>query len=231
MNPKTTHILIVEDDLHLGFLLMEILEEAGYQVRLSKNSQHALKNLSQHSFDLCLLDIMMPGEDGFVLGQRIKSLYPDLPFLYLTAKSRKEDKLKAYAYGAEDFLVKPFDEDVLRCKIAVILRRKTEAETSKLDFFHIGDYDFNYPMQALSFGDSCYRLTEKESEILRLLCLHQNQILKKEVAVEQVYGRKDYFLGRSFDVFISRLRKHLRQDPRIEIENVFKVGFILKVPS
>ncbi|MEM6348860.1 MAG: response regulator transcription factor [Bacteroidota bacterium] len=231
MNATTpAHILIVEDDLHLGFLLMEVLEDAGYQVRLSKNSPHALKNLAQYSFDLCLLDIMMPGEDGFSLGQRIRQDYPDLPFLYLTAKSRKEDQLKAYACGAEDFLVKPFDEDLLRCKIEVILRRKGQISAEEADFFQIGKYEFNYPMQALSYEDNCARLTEKESEILRLLCLHQNQILRKEVAVEKVYGRKDYFLGRSFDVFISRLRKHLSEDPRIVIENVFKVGFILKVP-
>lgn len=230
MNNPKANILIVEDDLHLGFLLMEVLEEAAYQVRLSKNSEHAIKNLAQHSFDLCLLDIMMPGEDGFALGQRIRSQYPGLPFLYLTAKSRKEDKLRAYACGAEDFLIKPFDEDVLRCKIEVILRRKGQMETLDADFFQIGNYAFDYPMQALSIGQDCYRLTEKESEILRLLCLNQNQILRKELAVEKVYGRKDYFLGRSFDVFISRLRKHLSQDPRIVIENVFKVGFILKVP-
>ncbi|MEL7530045.1 MAG: response regulator, partial [Bacteroidota bacterium] len=134
------HILIVEDDLHLGFLLMEVLEDAGYHVRLSKSSQHALKNLAQHSFDLCLLDIMMPGEDGFSLGQRIRKEYPSLPFLYLTAKSRKEDQLKAYACGAEDFLIKPFDEDLLSCKIEVILRRNGPTVSKEVDFFQIGKY-------------------------------------------------------------------------------------------
>ncbi|MEL6843126.1 MAG: response regulator, partial [Bacteroidota bacterium] len=119
---KAQHkILLVEDDLHLGFLLMEILEDAGYMVKLSKDAAHARKNLCQHQFDLCLLDIMIPGEDGLSLGKSIRQTYPELPFLYLTARSRKEDQLQAYAYGAEDYLIKPFDEEVLLCKVAVVL--------------------------------------------------------------------------------------------------------------
>lgn len=225
------NILVVEDDLNLGFLLVELLESEGFFVKLCKDGQMGLNALQRSQFDLCILDVMMPKMDGFSLAQQIRQKMENLPFLFLTAKSRKEDKLKGYAQGAEDYITKPFDEDELLCKIEVILRRnrqKTNVQSLEKQF-HIGDYNFNYELQELQYKDDIKRLTEKENEILRLLCLHQNQILRRDEAVEKVYGRRDYFLGRSFDVFISRLRKLLQQDERITIENVFKVGFILKV--
>lgn len=224
------NILVVEDDLNLGFLLVELLEGEGFFVKLCKDGQMGLNALQRSQFDLCILDVMMPKMDGFSLAQQIKQKVENLPFLFLTAKSRKEDKLKGYAQGAEDYITKPFDEDELLCKIDVILRRKQQQITLQAleTEFKIGDYSFNYELQKLQYKDEVTRLTEKENEILRLLCLHKNQILRRDEAVEQVYGRRDYFLGRSFDVFISRLRKLLQHDERIAIENVFKVGFILK---
>ncbi|MFN7119697.1 MAG: response regulator transcription factor [Saprospiraceae bacterium] len=229
--PENHHILVVEDDLNLGFLLVELLESEGFAVKLCKDGQMGLAALQRSTYNLCILDVMMPRLDGFSLAEQIKAQHPDLPFLFLTAKSRKEDKLKGYAYGAEDYVTKPFDEEELLCKINVILRRRQASEPPQpsTPLFHIGDYVFDYKLQELRYNDVVHRLTEKENDILRLLCEHQNQILRRDDAVEQVYGRRDYFLGRSFDVFISRLRKLLKDDPRISIENVFKVGFILKI--
>ncbi len=230
--PSTTsNILIVEDDLNLGFLLAELLEGEGYFVKLCRDGQMGYHAMKRQKFDMCILDIMMPNMDGFTLAQKLRQEYPKLPFLFLTAKSRKEDMMQGYKHGAEDFILKPFDEDELLCKLKVILRRshlEIPAQKCKSEF-KIGQFNFNYDLQELVFKGDKRRLTEKENEILRLLCLHKNQILKRDDAVEEIYGKKDYFLGRSFDVFISRIRKMLSRDPQIQIENVFKVGFILKV--
>jgi DNA-binding response OmpR family regulator len=228
------NILLVEDDLNLGFLLLDFLEDEGFQVKLCRDGESGLQQVKMSNYDLCILDIMLPKMDGFDLAKSIKRENTNIPFLFLSAKSLKEDRLKGYAIGAEDYVVKPFDEDELLCKIKVILRNQKEAnpinEASPTQF-KIGDYFFDYQKHELTYGDYTRRITVKENEVLRLLCLHQNKVLKREDAVEQIYGKKDYFLGRSFDVFISRIRKMLKKDPRICIENVFKVGFILKVPE
>ena len=228
---KQKNILVVEDDLSLGFLLMESLEAAGYQAKLSRDGRSAWQHYLKNDFDLCILDVMMPELDGFGLARKIKAHSKDTPFLFLTAKSMKEDKLKGFQLGAEDYVTKPFEEEELLCRIQVILRRHQTVETSQAtqNQFEIGDYFFDYCRQELSYKGLPKRLTEKENEVLRLLCLHQNQILRRDDAVEKIYGQRDYFLGRSFDVFISRLRKLLKQDPRLKIENVFKVGFIFEV--
>ncbi len=227
-------ILLVEDDLNLGFLLMEFLEDEGYTVKLCRDGETGLQQVKLSSYDLCILDIMLPKMDGYDVARGIKRENEHIPFLFLSAKSLKEDRLKGYAIGAEDYLSKPFDEEELLCKIKVILRNQ-QGKSNAIEQptqFNIGDYFFDYNRHELTYGEEyTKRITVKENEVLRLLCLHQNQVLKRDEAVEQIYGKKDYFLGRSFDVFISRLRKLLKNDPRIHIENVFKVGFILKVPT
>ena len=224
------NILLIEDDLHLGYLLMDFLEGEGFEVKLCRDGESGLKQLKTASFHICILDIMLPKMDGFDLARRIKRATPTTPFLFLTARTLKEDKLKGYAIGAEDFITKPFDEDELLCKLKVILRKEIVDNSLCLPTqFQIGAYFFDYKRQELTFQDQVKRLTEKENEVLRLLCLHKNEILKRTDAVEQIYGKADYFLGRSFDVFISKIRKLLQHDPAVCIENVFKVGFILKV--
>lgn len=224
-------ILLVEDDLSLGFLLAEYLEGEGFAVKLCRDGASGWQTFMRHPFDLCILDVMMPNMDGFSLAKKIKSKNDKLPFLFLTAKSLKADKLKGFALGAEDYITKPFDEEELLCRLQVILRRQ-EALQPEADLptqFNIGAYYFDHSRQELSFKGAVHRLTEKESEVLRLLCLNKNQILRRDEAVEQIYGKRDYFLGRSFDVFISKLRKLLKKDERISIDNVFRVGFILNV--
>jgi len=225
------NILIVEDDVNMGMLLSEFLESKNFNVKLCRNGTLGLASFKKHKFDICILDVMMPEMDGFNLANQIQKEKKDIPFLFLTARSMKEDKLKGYAVGAEDFVTKPFDEEELLCRLNVILRRHQKEETNEVlpTQFKLGDYYFDYQRQELSYKNEPRRITEKENEVLRLLCLNQNRILKREEAVKQIYGKQYYFLGRSFDVFISRIRKLLRNDPKISIENVFKVGFILNV--
>lgn len=229
---KDKHILLVEDDLNLGLLLMDFLETEGLRVSWKRDALSALQQARRQPFDLCILDVMMPGMDGFSLAKNLREQFAGLPFLFLTARLLREDKLKGYALGAEDYLTKPFDESELLCKIKVILRRTAQVSEDVQPAVHpIGQYYFDFSRQELRLGEQCMRLTEKENDVLRLLCQHQNRILRREEAVEKIYGKYDYFLGRSFDVFISRLRKMLKDDPRVSIENVFRVGFILNVPD
>lgn len=224
-------ILLVEDDMSMGYLLSTILEQEGFNVRLCNDGESGLHEYVPGQYDLCMLDVMMPKMDGFALAKRLREIDPKVKFLFLTARSLKEDLLHGFALGAEDYIRKPFDKDELICRLHVMLRRTENAYTEECEShrFVIGDYVFDYLRQELSYNTERWRMTEKENEVLRLLCLHQNQILRRDDAVEKIYGRRDYFLGRSFDVFISRLRKLLQKDPKISIENVFKVGFILNV--
>ena len=222
-------ILLVEDDLNLGLLLMDYLESEGLQVTWRRDALSGLQQVKRQPFDLCILDVMMAGMDGFSLAKNLRSQYPKLPFLFLTARMLKEDRLKGYALGAEDYLTKPFDEEELLCKIRVILRRTAETAAPAEKTIQIGRFTFNPARQELRIDARTIRLTEKENAVLRLLSQHQNRILRRDEAVEKIYGKYDYFLGRSFDVFISRLHKLLKADPNVSIENVFKVGFILNV--
>lgn len=227
---KQNRILVVEDDLNLGFLLMEFLEGAGYQVKWCRDALSGLTQFKKQPVDLCILDVMMPGMNGFSLAQHIFAADRHTPFLFLTARLLKEDRLKGYQLGAEDYITKPFDEEELLCKIKVILRRRKQMKRQQpRNQFQLGEFFFDAQRQELIRQGEVQRITEKETAVLQLLCQHKNQILRREEAVEQIYGKNDYFLGRSFDVFICRLRKLLTPDPNISIENVFKVGFILNV--
>ncbi len=219
-------ILLVEDDASLGLLLMDYLESEQYQVSWKRDGLTALDQLRKQVYDICLLDIAMPGMDGFNLARQIKNQFKQLPFLFLTARSLKEDKLKAYELGAEDFITKPFDADELACKLKVILRRKQQEQVP--EELQLGKFTFHTTRQELTLGDKTIKLTEKENQILLMLSCNRNKIVRREDAVTRIYGKYDYFLGRSFDVFISRLRKILKDDPDIHIDNVFRVGFIMR---
>lgn len=224
-------ILLAEDDLNLGMLLVDYLEAEGFEVKLCKDGELALKAFQAGSFDLCLLDVMMPKLDGFSLAKTIRMKDKKMPVLFITAKSLKEDKLKGYDLGADDYITKPFDEEELLWKIKAVIRRMPAGKPGKaVETMALGKYLFNFSNQSLSINGTTRRITEKESDILRYLSVHRNQIVKREDLLKDLWGENDYFFGRSLDVFITKMRKYLKDDPELCIENVFKVGFIFHVP-
>lgn len=223
------NILLAEDDLNLGILLVDFLEAEGYNVKLCKDGELALKTIEMKSFDICLLDVMMPKMDGFALAKAIKKKDVNTPILFITAKSLKEDKLKGYAIGADDYITKPFDEDELLWKIKAIIRRIPSNANVDETIMQIGAYTFDFQKQSLTIANTVKRITEKECVILKYLYVHRNKIIKREDILTEIWGNNDYFLGRSLDVFITKIRKYLKEDDSITIENVFGVGFIFNV--
>jgi DNA-binding response OmpR family regulator len=231
MFKEKTNILLAEDDLNLGVLLVDFLETERYVVKLCKDGEIALKAFQNQSFDICLLDVMMPNMDGFTLAREIKIKAKNIPIIFITAKSLKEDKLIGYDLGADDYITKPFDEEELLWKIKAVIRRVPESKNNiKQDIISIGKYDFDFNNQSLSINGKTQRITEKESDILNYLSQHRNHIIKREAMLKELWGENDYFLGRSLDVFISKMRRYLKEDSTITIENVFGVGFIFNVP-
>lgn len=224
------NILLVEDDENLGYILKEYLELNHFSVTWAINGVVGLRAFKERdSFDLCILDIMMPKKDGFSIAKDIKSLDKDMPIVFLTAKTLKVDKLKGFKIGCDDYIVKPIDEELLIARINAVIRRsrrpKQKADINNL--FQIGQYVFDYHNQRLSIGDTVQTMTTKEADLLRLLCMEKDQILEREKALSEIWGDTDYFNRRSMDVFISRLRKYLSKDETIKITNVHGKGFIL----
>jgi DNA-binding response OmpR family regulator len=225
-------ILLAEDDLNLGVLLVDYLETEGFDVKLCKDGALALKAFQGNRFDLCLLDVMMPHLDGFSLAKEFRKTDENVPVIFITAKSLKEDKLKGYGLGADDYITKPFDEEELLWKIKAVIRRMPGNKSeNKTDMISIGKYVFDYTNQSLIFGGKIKRITGKESEILNYLSAHRNILIKREDLLKELWGENDYFFGRSLDVFITKIRKYLNEDPDLSIENVFGVGFIFNVPA
>ena len=230
MFKEKINILLAEDDLNLGVLLVDYLETEGFMVKLCKDGESALKSFQANTYDLCLLDVMMPKMDGFSLAKEIKQKDNKIPIIFITAKSLKEDKLIGYDLGADDYITKPFDEEELLWKIKAVIRRVPENKyENKIEIISLGKYKFDINNQSLTINNKSQRITEKESEILKYLSEHRNHIIKREDVLKKLWGENDYFLGRSLDVFISKMRKYLKDDPNIKIENVFGVGFIFNV--
>lgn len=221
-------ILLVEDDLNLGFLLVEFLESNNFDVKLYRDGQSGINAFRSGNFDFCILDISLPKMDGFSVASRIKAENKDIPIIFLTAKSLKEDKIKGFKLGVDDYITKPFEEEELLYRINAILNRvgKKTSEDNR-SIFSIGNYTLDVLKQSLKLNDTERRLTVKECEILRLLCLSKNKIVKREDILISVWGENDYFIGRSLDVFVSKLRKYLDKDPNIKIESVPRAGLIL----
>lgn len=225
------HLLYVEDDTSLSFVTRDNLELQGYQITHCADGQSALEAIESQPFDLCILDVMLPGVDGFTIAQEIRKTDPNVPILFLTAKSLKEDRIHGLKLGADDYITKPFSIEELILKIEVFLRRSQVTQPPKNAGFKIGKYLFDYANLTLSNNGHTKRLTQKEADLLSFLSKNKNQVVKRSAILETLWGEDDYFLGRSLDVFISRLRKYLGDDDGIRIENIHGVGFCFHVKA
>lgn len=230
-NPKAT-LLLVEDDLNLGFVIQDSLKMNGYKVHLATDGMQGLKQFNEHAYDLILLDVMLPYKDGFTLAEDIRKTNSTTPIVFLTAKSMTDDKIKGFRAGADDYITKPFSTEEFLLRIEAILKRtgKGQITDSAKEVFQLGAYTFDHANYQLKHGNDVKKLTKKEAEVLRLLCLHKNQVIQRELVLTMVWGSDDYFLGRSLDVFITKLRKYLKDDERVQITNVHGVGFKLETP-
>ncbi|TNE54053.1 MAG: response regulator transcription factor [Bacteroidetes bacterium] len=222
-------ILLAEDDENLGTLLHSYLKNKGYEVDLCRDGKEAFANFTQKSYDFCVLDVMMPVMDGFALAKEIREIDKQIPILFLTAKSMKEDKLEGFSLGADDYMTKPFAMEELLARMEAILRRVDKGEESEGGLFEIGEFRFDSVSRQLNYKGEESKLTTKESQLLTLLCKNQNEILDRHAALRAIWGDDNYFNGRSMDVYIAKLRKLLRADERIEIMNVHGKGFQLVV--
>ncbi len=224
-------ILFAEDDLSLGFVTKDNLELQGYEVVHCENGQLAWESFQKENFDICILDVMLPKLDGFNLAKQIRAVNQDIPILFLTAKSLKEDKLTGLRIGADDYITKPFSIEELVLKIEIFLKRSKVVSNEKNNntTFYLGDYIFDYANLSLIHGQAKQQLTQREADVLNYFCQNLNKVLRRDDILMNIWGNDDYFIGRSLDVFISRLRKYLKNDPRISIENIHSVGFKMVV--
>ncbi|MDB9886365.1 response regulator transcription factor [Flavobacteriaceae bacterium] len=234
MKANNRRILLVEDDPNFGSILKEYLMINSYDVTLAKNGIEGFEKFKKEDFDLCLLDVMMPYKDGFTLAKEIREKNESIPLIFLTAKTMKEDVLKGFKIGADDYLAKPFDSEVLLAKIKSILSRRVVSVSTESDEmeFTIGDFNLNSKLRLLSFRNGePTKLSPKESQLLRLLALHINDLLPREKALNKIWHDDNYFTSRSMDVYIAKLRKYLKQDSKVEILNIHGEGFRLVVSA
>lgn len=223
----SARILLVEDDANLGFVIKDNLEVRGYDVTLCADGEAGEATFAEKDFDLCIFDIMMPRKDGFSLAKSVRETDQEVPILFVTAKSMEEDKIEGFRVGGDDYITKPFSVEELCLRIEVFLKRSNGR--SKETAFSLGSFKFDRHNLTLKHPSGTKTLTQKESEVLSLLCLHRDRVLKREEILKAVWGDDDYFLGRSMDVFISKLRKYLKDDPAVQIVNYHGVGFRLEV--
>lgn len=224
-------ILLCEDDENLGMLLREYLQAKGYAAELCPDGEAGYKAFMKTKFDICVLDVMMPKKDGFTLAQEIRQGSPDMPIIFLTAKTLKEDILEGFRIGADDYLTKPFSMEELTFRIEAILRRVRGKKSRNRTHYNIGSFSFDTQKQILSRGDEQTKLTTKESELLSLLCAHANEILQRDFALKTIWIDDNYFNARSMDVYITKLRKHLKADENVEIINIHGKGYKLITPE
>ena len=228
---ENKNILLAEDDENLGKLLLSYLQAKGFHVELARNGKTAyeLFNSTNQSYDLLILDVMMPEMDGFTLGSEVRLLDKRIPFLFLSAKSMKEDKLKGFGVGADDYITKPFSMEELLARINAILKRTDSKQKNVHEKIHVGKIQYEPELSVLHLNDGAKKLTTKENMLLRLLVKNQNELLDRQAALRAVWGDDNYFNGRSMDVYIAKLRKLLKEDSNIEIMNVHGIGFKLLV--
>lgn len=230
MSQKKAEILYVEDDLFLSYVTKDNLELKGYSITFCKDGEEAFEAFNQKPFDLCILDVMLPKMDGFELAKKIRKTDEQIPILFLSAKSMKEDRIQGLSIGGDDYITKPFSIEELALKIEIFLKRsKITNGDQKRGEYTVGDYKFDSVNMQLTIDNVTKRLTSRESELLRYFILNQDKVLKKEEILNEVWGTDSYFNSRSLDVFISRLRKYMSKDPKIKINNIHGIGFILLV--
>ena len=222
-------VLLAEDDLSLGFVIKDNLQDAGYEVTHCANGELAWQQFQKKDFDICLIDINMPVRDGFSLAKKIRQQSDIVPIIFITAKSLQEDKLKGFQTGADDYITKPFSIQELLMRMDVFLRRTRKLQADTKEEYQLGNLKFVFNELKIYFGKDAIHLTQRESDLLRFFAQHLNKILKREEVLLNVWGKDDYFLGRSMDVFITKLRKHFKADPRIQLETIHGVGFRLQV--
>jgi DNA-binding response OmpR family regulator len=230
MKEIKAEILLVEDDQNLGFMLQDFLDLEGFRVTWEKNGLSGLNAFKSKNFDLCILDVMLPIKDGFTLAGNIQEYKPGTPFLFLTARGLEADRIRGLKLGADDYITKPFSTEELKLRIDIILRRLgKELDSIKKDVFTIGSIIFNFPNQLLQMHGEERRLTKKEAMVLRMLCQNVNELVRREQLLINIWGSDDYFMGRSMDVYIAKLRSYLKSDPAINIVNIHGTGFKLEI--
>lgn len=225
---QKTKLLLAEDDENLGLLLKEYLVAKGYDADLYPDGEAAYKGFMKEHYDICILDIMMPKKDGFTLAKDIRIVNADIPVIFLTAKNMKDDVLEGFKLGADDYITKPFSMEELIMRIEAILRRTSQdGQSSSQQIFTLGKFTFDTRKQTLSEGEESVKLTTKESELLKLLCQNANKVLERNYALKSIWIDDNYFNARSMDVYITKLRKHLKDEPSVEIINVHGKGYKL----
>jgi len=224
-------IILVEDDVNLGFLLVDFLENNGFDVKLYRDGLSGLTGFQTNTFDFCILDLMLPKMDGFTLAEKIKEMKSEIPVIILSARSMKDDKIKGFRIGVDDYITKPFDEEELLYRIKAIMNRSKPVENASSNIiFKIGSFEFDPENQVIINNGKSRRLTLKESRILKLLAGSVGNLVKREEIMIEVWGESDYYTGRSLDVFVSKIRGYLREDSSISITTIPTVGYILSYP-
>ena len=228
---ENVKIMLCEDDENLGMLLREYLQAKGFSAELFPDGEAGYRAFMKQKYDICILDVMMPKKDGFTLAQEIRQANGDVPIIFLTAKLLKEDILGGFKIGADDYITKPFSMEELVFRVEAILRRVRGKKTKESSVYKVGNFTFDTQKQLLVIGEKQTKLTTKENELLALLCSHANEILQRDFALKTIWIDDNYFNARSMDVYITKLRKHLKDDPQIEIINIHGKGYKLIIPD
>lgn len=230
MSKKSMKIFLVEDDLSFGSVLKSYLEINDFIVDLVDDGKYAVEQFRKGAFDLCILDVMLPHVDGFTIASEIRSMNSTIPIIFLTARKLKEDLLKGYGVGADDYITKPFDTDILLCKIKAIISRRDMQDGTR-DIYEIGSYIFDSKLRTLTVGNDEKKLSPKEGQLLEMLAMAPNSLVTREAALKKIWGTDDYFTARSMDVYVTKLRKYLGDDPSITLKNIHGAGFQLVVEA
>lgn len=226
---RNAKVLLAEDDSSLAFVVKDNLEEAGYEVTCCTDGESAWQHFNKGFFDICLLDVMLPAKDGFSLAKKIRKKSDLVPIIFITAKALEQDKLEGFKAGADDYITKPFSIKELLMRMDVFLRRTRKMHSEQEQEYLLGQLRFSFASLKLYDGDNVIALTQREADLLKFLCDHPNKVLKREEVLLSVWGKDDYFLGRSMDVFVTRLRKHFKNEPAILLETIHGIGFRLNV--